>query len=682
MNERIRDIITYLIKKPEAKMAELTNALSLTKRQINYAIQQFNAELSLNKMPEISRNHTGDFMIPLEVLKIFTTSITDDQLSYNEQIFSENERAACLICYLCTRIDYISMDHLTDLLMVSRNTVQEDLKKAEWIVSKYALSIHYDRKSGYQLRGLERRVLQLLSDLVKQYDFLRKLEIKQLLAPDVSEEDVIHLIHNMEQMLHLSYSDESIDYLQVSIRFSLQRAIRQPTNDEVHIQKEISNTPEFKFLKVLLQDTEWSTVNRSTQSWLTLLFLTSNIFERKTTQTFDSDQILRQLIDDMITNFESQTLIEIEDRDVFQRRILGHLRPACFRIKYQLSLGVYSLDSLVQDSNHAILNGLMKELIIPIENWLGQAFPADELELLSYYFGYQLTSPGNTMLQKPRAVVVCANGVMVSKLMQENLKKLFPELHFLASFSVRDFYRFSSDYDLVFTTTALKSDLLQFIIDPIMTYKEQISLRYRVLKELGLNEIDRSVDELMKIIRKFSKVKDTKALIEELEYFLLREKQDSPLENTKVLPALTNYLKPSFITIVDQQISWQDAVSLACEPLLTHQIIDQTFIVDCLRQIEAEGYAGYLGTNTCIPHTTIEHGVMKDGISLLVSRKPIEFPNGQSISFIFPLSFYDLTKHLKAVNQLAAFSSNPQSMDTILKAPDTKAIYQILRQIT
>ncbi len=324
MNERIRDIITYLIKKPEAKMAELTNALSLTKRQINYAIQQFNAELSLNKMPEISRNHTGDFMIPLEVLKIFTTSITDDQLSYNEQIFSENERAACLICYLCTRIDYISMDHLTDLLMVSRNTVQEDLKKAEWIVSKYALSIHYDRKSGYQLRGLERRVLQLLSDLVKQYDFLRKLEIKQLLAPDVSEEDVIHLIHNMEQMLHLSYSDESIDYLQVSIRFSLQRAIRQPTNDEVHIQKEISNTPEFKFLKVLLQDTEWSTVNRSTQSWLTLLFLTSNIFERKTTQTFDSDQILRQLIDDMITNFESQTLIEIEDRDVFQRRILGH----------------------------------------------------------------------------------------------------------------------------------------------------------------------------------------------------------------------------------------------------------------------------------------------------------------------------------------------------------------------
>ncbi|WP_430611903.1 BglG family transcription antiterminator [Enterococcus sp. DIV0876] len=682
MNERIRKIITYLIKKPEAKMAELTSELSLTKRQINYAIQQFNEELSENQFPVIMRNHVGDFMIPLEVLRLFSTSIGEDSLTYKEQLLSENERIACMICYLCTRIDYIGMNHLVDVLMVSRNTVQEDLKKAEWLVSKYALSIHYDRQDGYQLRGLERRILQLLSDLVKQYQFLRQQEMKNRLAPDVSEEDVIHLIHNMEQMLHLSYSDESIDYLQVSVRFSLQRAMQQLPGNDRHVQNDISTTPEYKFLKVLLQDTTWSPIDINAQAWIALLFLTSNIFERKTTQMFDSDQTLRQLIDDMITNFENQTLIMIEDRDMFQRRILGHLRPACFRIKYHLSLGVYTLDSLVQDSNHAILNGLMKELIVPIENWLGQAFPADELELLSYYFGFQLSSPGNTVLQKPRAVVVCANGVMVSKLMQENLKKLFPELHFLASFSVRDFYRFSSDYDLVFTTTALKSDLPQFIIDPIMSYKEQISLRYRVLKDLGLNEIDRSVDELMQVIRKYAEVHDSKMLIEELEYFLLREKQDSPLENTKVLPALTNYLKPEFIKIIDHPIPWQKAIELACQPLLTHQIIDQSFIVDCLKQIETDGYAGYLGPNTCIPHTTVEHGVMKDGISLLVSRKPIDFPNGQSVHFIFPLSFYDLTKHLKAVNQLASISGDQQSMDTLLNAPDTKTIYQFLRQIT
>ena len=72
----------------------------------------------------------------------------------------------------------------------------------------------------------------------------------------------------------------------------------------------------------------------------------------------------------------------------------------------------------------------MKELIIPIENWLNKAFPNDELDLLSYYFGYQLSSHNKLNKQRPRAVVVCTNGVMVSKLVRANMEKLFPEIHF------------------------------------------------------------------------------------------------------------------------------------------------------------------------------------------------------------------------------------------------------------
>ena len=161
-----------------------------------------------------------------------------------------------------------------------------------------------------------------------------------------------------------------------------------------------------------------------------VIILTSNIFESKTTQNYDSDQELRKLISQMVENFQNQTLILIDDREDFERRILSHLRPACFRIRYNLSLGVYSIDSLIKDSNHAILIDLMKELIIPIENWLNKAFPNDELDLLSYYFGYQLSNHNKLNKQRQRAVVVCTNGVMVSKLVRANMEKLFPEIHF------------------------------------------------------------------------------------------------------------------------------------------------------------------------------------------------------------------------------------------------------------
>lgn len=235
---------------------------------------------------------------------------------------------------------------------------------------------------------------------------------------------------------------------------------------------------------------------------------------------------------------------------------------------------------------------------------------------------------------------------------------------------------------MVFTTTALNSELPQFIIDPIMTYKQQISLRYRVLKELGLNEVDRSVDELFSVIRTYAQVNDTKQLREELEYFLLKQKQDSPLENFKALPSLTDYLKPDFIRRTSEKLTWQQAVKFACHPLLENQMITELFIQDCLDQIEEQGYAGYLGSQTCIPHTAPQNGVLKDGISLLIAAEPIAFPNGKKIHFIYPLSFYDLTKHLKAVNQLADISNDSTFLNRLKESSDTKTAYQLIRQVT
>ena len=81
---------------------------------------------------------------------------------------------------------------------------------------------------------------------------------------------------------------------------------------------------------------------------------------------------------------------------------------------------------------------------------------------------------------------------------------------------MRDFYKFEADYDLVFTTTPLKSSMLQFMIEPIMTYQQQIGLRYRVLSDLGITKVDRAMDELLTIIRKYANITNPVSLREEL----------------------------------------------------------------------------------------------------------------------------------------------------------------------
>ncbi|MHC5373772.1 BglG family transcription antiterminator [Enterococcus sp. LJL120] len=678
MNERIRTILTLLIKNPNLKIGQLTEELGLTKRQINYSINQFNQELELQGLPIIERNHVGDFLIPLAILKNFDSLAGQQQVTAT--ILTENERSALVLFTLIANTDYVSLQHVIEYLEVSKNTASEDIKKAGWLAEKYQLTIQYDRINGYQLKGSEHRILQLLSDLVKHYNFIQKEEYRDQFQLSITENEVIHLIHGMEQLLHLSYSDESIDYLQATLRFLLHRGINSPTKTNF-FEGNVKDTPEYKLLLILLSEFEWRLATDYLE-WLTLLFLSSNIFEKKTTQEYDSDIKLKGLIAAMVSKFEEQTLIVIEERQDFQRRILSHLRPACFRISYNLSLGAYSLDNLVQESSHGILVELMKELITPIEDWLGKAFPNDELELLSYYFGYQLANDNNLVKQKPRAVVVCRNGVMVSKLMRENLKSLFPEIHFIASLSVRDFYQFQKDADLVFSTTPLDSGLIQFIINPLMTYKEQINLRYRVLNELGFNEIDQAIEDVTKIIQKYAKVTDLVMLKEELQMFLIKNSHETSLESYDVLPSLLHYLQPSAVKLVSEELTWQSAVELACQPLLDKQIITADFVADCIRQIAETGYAGYLGTEMCIPHTTVEHGVLRDGVSFLVSQKAVVFPNGRRLHLIAPLAFFDLTKHLRAINQLAQIADNQELIQAILTARDEKTIYQLIRQIT
>ncbi|NME49960.1 BglG family transcription antiterminator [Enterococcus cecorum] len=675
MNERIREIISILLKNPTIKSSELADKLSLTKRQVNYAITQFNQEMSLKSLTGIIRKNDGTFFVPLEVVQMITAN------SISDEIYSDQERVVIILYILTLNNEYTSVQHFLDYLEVSRSTFTEDIKRAQWLVEKYRLEIIYDRTNGYHIEGSEHYLLHLISDLVKQYHLMNQEIYESIFGKEVTFENIMHIIHSMEQMLHLSYSDESIEYLKIFLMILMIRANKSGKQDDF-FKGDLKTTPEYRMLSILLMEDNLE-ISNGYKEWMALAFLTSNIFEKKTTQEYDSDAELKGYIHEMVNSFEEQTLIIIDDRKSFEQRLLNHLRPACFRIKYDLSLGTYSFENLVKDSNHGILVELMKDLIIPIEDWLGKAFPNDELDLLSYYFGYQLIS-NNQMSnnQQPRAVIVCQNGVVVSKLMMENLKKLFPELHFIASLSKRDFYKYEEDYDLVFSTTPLNTDMNQYIVDPIMTYNQQIQLRYNVLNKLGLNKVDSAVDKLINTIRKYANIDDLSPLKDEIKMFLIQQDNQHSINEIDSLPSLTYYLKPSYIQVKDKCSTWEDAFRIACIPLLENRVVTDEFVEDCIKQAAYPDYSSYLGNNSCIPHTSKENGILNDGISLLVLKQPIILPDGKRIKYIFPLSFSDLTKHLKAINQLADLCRDSKLLQSISESLSEKEIYQLIRKNT
>ncbi|HCB28241.1 MAG TPA: hypothetical protein DEP40_07895, partial [Enterococcus sp.] len=47
---------------------------------------------------------------------------------------------------------------------------------------------------------------------------------------------------------------------------------------------------------------------------------------------------------------------------------------------------------------------------------------------------------------------------------------------------------------------------------------------------------------------------------------------------------------------------------------------------------------------------------------------------------ILLLSFFDLTKHLRAINQIADIAKDDSLIEQLLIADDEKTVYQLLRQ--
>lgn len=680
MKERSLAILKMLIKNPETKVTDIEKEMRLSKRQINYSIKALNDYLDENKYPTISRSHSGKFTIPKEVYKLFIP-LSEEQRGLkriNSDYYSEYERIIILSMYLAITNDYISLAHIHDLLNVSKNTALNDVRNTESFLQRYNLSVHYSRQLGYQLQGEEKQVRVLINDLTAKLNMLDNTQNPLSDLVKISADKIIHLIHEVEKELSITYADAAFDFIRDCLGYTLTRIARYPTKAESFFHNKVNDTPEHGALKKLLPSI--LQVSSDDIEWITLIFLSANVYEKNTALKIYTDNRIDSLIIRMIDKFEQLTFIRIEERENFERRLLSHMRPACFRVRYGLQLGDLGLAKKQKDTNHTILLELMKELVEDIEAELGNPFPPNELELLSFYFGHQL-SPQEEDAPKKRAVVVCTNGMVVSKIMMENLKNLFPEIHFLSTFSIRDFYLLEDDFDLVFTNVPLESKITQYIINSVMTSTEQINLRYRVLKDLGINEVDAMVEQITDIVSKNAEGLNIRELKETLRTYFLDKSKKTPSLEYKVLPKLEYYIEKEYVQLENRKMDWKEALRLASKPLLKEGVIEERYIDDLERQISSPDNYSFLGECMAIPHSNPGEGALKDGIGILISKEPIIFPGGKKIHFLVPMSITNLSIHLRAVNQLANLALDGEKLSNLLQAETAEAAYTFLMSL-
>ncbi|MBV6735772.1 BglG family transcription antiterminator [Priestia megaterium] len=674
LDERSSLILKRVVSNPGISNTELERKYHLSRRQISYSFTKINDWLKSNNYPKIQRTNGGKFIIDPLLMELFAEKVEHSAGSY---IPSEKERAQLVLLMLLSSEEELSLLHFSSSLSVSKNTVLRDMKYTQKIVNGYHLEIVYSRMYGYDIVGSEWNKRKLLIEVLRTVYDMYQGETYIQAYTGTSREEIQRLKEQMEKVekrLALQFIDQKIKLLPYTIAILLKRIKKgNLIKDSYHIDyEELSDTKEFEAAEILIEDA--ACIPKEERLFITLQLLTSNVLSSQFLREEETLE-LKSSLKSSLALFEKKACITFKEKEKLLQKLVLHMKPAYYRIKYQLTTN-YSIIEKVSEEFEAI-HYIVKDSLKPFETYIGCSIPESEVMFITVFIGGHLINSGETIQLKKRAVVVCPNGVSISHLMEHTLRDLFPEFYFYEALSIREFEQSKAEFDMVFSPVPVQTSKHLFIVEQFITDFQKLQLRQRVIQTIfGLNTSVVNIEQLISVIEKYAKVDQKSQLQKALQDYFSLQVLNETSKNQEY--SLADLITPETIVLRDQVESWKEAISIAAAPLLHKGIITEAYIDKMQEQYPSMSPHIVLRLNVAIPHASPEDGVQAVGMSLLKLKEGL-LCGEQKVHFIVVIAAIDKKKHLNAMLQLMKLAEMNGVINEMKRLNEKYKIYEIIK---
>ncbi|MEW4238981.1 BglG family transcription antiterminator [Priestia aryabhattai] len=674
LDERSNLILKRVVSNPGISNSELERKYHLSRRQISYSFTKINDWLKSNNYPKIQRTNGGKFIIDPLLMELFTEKVEHSAGSY---IPSEKERAQLVLLMLLSSEEELSLLHFSSSLSVSKNTVLRDMKYTQRIVNGYHLEIIYSRMYGYDIVGSEWNKRKLLIEVLRTVYDMYQGETYIQAYTGISREEIKRLKEQMEKVekrLALQFIDQKIKLLPYTIAILLKRIKKgNLIKDSYHIDyEELSDTKEFEAAEILIEDA--ACIPKEERLFITLQLLTSNVLSSQFLRDEETLE-LKSSLKKSLALFEKKACITFKEKEKLLQKLVLHMKPAYYRIKYQLTTN-YSIIEKVSEEFEAI-HYIVKDSLKPFETYIGCPIPESEVMFITVFIGGHLINSGETIQLKKRAVVVCPNGVSISHLMEHTLRDLFPEFYFYEALSIREFDQSKAEFDMVFSPVPVQTSKHLFIVEQFISDFQKLQLRQRVIQTIfGLNTSVVNIEQLISVIEKYAKVDQKSQLQKALQDYFSLQVLNETSKNQEY--SLADLITPETIVLRDQVESWKEAISIAAAPLLHKGIITEAYIDKMQEQYPSMSPHIVLRLNVAIPHASPEDGVQAVGMSLLKLKEGL-LCGEQKVHFIVVIAAIDKKKHLNAMLQLMKLAEMNGVINEMKRLNEKYKIYEIIK---
>ncbi|MBU5361803.1 BglG family transcription antiterminator [Enterococcus raffinosus] len=689
LDNRSVQILQAVASTVKISSKEIMEKYDLTRNQLDYAIKKINDYLQEHNYRKIIRSRNGSFVVDTKVVDAFSGIMnSESKLKADENSFLDEDHRLLVILLLIFSADYLSLYHFSESLEVSKNTIVSDIKKLKQQIQKYKLTIDYSRKNGYYFRGDEeviRGLILVVTDQVMDSIYNRLIFDKYLLIQSAEIDAQREMLRLVEEELHVQYTDNRIQTAPYFLVLLNRRVKNEHTMEQRFglLAKEIMDTNEYAAIVKVLAGQRMLPKSYTEHLYLCLYILSLKITDLSNTFSLNKEA-LRKHIETFITVLEKNTIIQLNDKAQLIENLVLHLTPAYYRIRYGLTSD-YTLTDIVKNQLDPLFF-IVKSSIAPLEDFFEERLPNDEIYLITMFIGayMQKEKPINLDNTIVKAAVVCPNGIISSKLLENTLDNWFPMIHFVNSFSIREFYEKEAvlDVQLIFSTNPLTTNLPVIVVgNDLSTMNKTLIVNEVIQLIYKIDSYKLQPDNILSIIKKHLPMNaETENKIRKeltISYNSIFQIQDQEILTNETKLNLIDVITEESILILEEELEWLDILRRSTQNLIDREIVEPSYLTHLEQQFPEVTPSILLGNQIVIPHTVPENGTRSLGMCFAKVKQGFT-SNDQTYRYVVVISAVDKKLHIQPMMQLLKIASDQKAIARLDQAEDKAAILSII----
>ncbi|MFB8508035.1 BglG family transcription antiterminator [Enterococcus durans] len=678
-----------LIEKPINSQQNLMEQLSLSKSQIDYALEKassilidagFTPLFVDNLNVEVSEKNNNYLLELFSQKKIY---------EYYELSFEERKKYIFMMLFFHCK-EYLSLNHFIQVLNVGKTTFTRDIKKLEEDLKFHSLEIVYTRKNGYQLVGDEAKIRYFLMKMILEDSSLGDdLFLYNYFLWQESDIDVVEISKTIKELMDvfdIRLVENRFNEFCYMFIFLVPRLNREwPEFYTKYNYQTFFRMKEYQFSVLLLKSFEITNKYASLYVCGWILGMAIGTAD----QTTADYSVINELVERIFHRFEMLSGVRFKDKKMAKNQLFSHFRPAYYRLFFHLPIVNYLHDKILVEFPD--LFEIVKETMNPIETLFGTKIPDKELSFLTIHFASLLNDYDEYPVQQKVGLIVCPNGIGSAAIIYNELKSIFPEMILIGPVETNELSTVAENYDMIFTTVpnirlySQKKPI--YVVNPIMSIDEKYHLIHEIQNSSEAPYRKYKMDELLDIIDRYADIKNMEQLGKSLESYLHKSEFSIVKENKRYKSFvsselnLLDILRPEYIQLNVVARSWEEAFYVAASPLVQANIIDRRYIDTIIQTTRREGPYMVIMDKVALPHARPEDGTRKVGLGITVLKNEIKVMGKTPVRYIFTLSAVDNKKHIAAIAELVSLLDNRAFFNQLDYAKQASEVYHWLEKV-